>query len=255
MPKRYTPILAVTALLALVALFGFSVPSAEPDVPLRILMDNTGGTVVFDHSAHAAYGVHCTDCHHAGKTQATEIPCGACHPADFDEAYVARHRFQFQGKVACFACHHLEFDEPIFDHDMHTDIASDCTDCHHGVAIEQEPASCGTCHEQAGPTDPAGKDIPNLRDAVHPRCTPCHQDLFDQGLAGCASCHSHKDELRRDLDSPLRCHRCHDTPQSELVPTRKQAFHGQCVGCHERRRKGPYRNQPEVKDCGRCHLP
>lgn len=255
MPKRYRPILAVTAALVLVALFGYAVPRAEPDMPVRILMDNSGGAVVFDHRAHAAYGVQCTDCHHAGKTQATEIPCTACHPADFDEQYVARHRYQFEGKVACFACHHLEFDEPIFDHDLHEDVTSDCTECHHGVAIEQEPTSCDACHEEVGPSDPAGEDIPNLRDAVHVRCRPCHEDLFDQGLAGCASCHSHKDEARHNLDAPLRCHRCHDAPQSQLVPTRKEAFHGQCMGCHEKRRKGPWRNQPDVKDCKRCHLP
>jgi formate-dependent nitrite reductase cytochrome c552 subunit len=57
------------------------------------------------------------------------------------------------------------------------------------------------------------------------------------------------------MRNPADCSDCHDKPNEKLVPTEKEAFHGQCMGCHEKQGKGPWRADEEVRECGQCHLP
>jgi hypothetical protein len=101
-----------------------------------------------------------------------------------------------------------------FDHDMHLDIASDCTVCHHHAAgvpttnelcarchgpedvLESE--ACESCH-LADPfsaetittkeTDPLTYHIdkPGLKAAYHLNCLNCHDEMG--GPVGCEDCH------------------------------------------------------------------
>ena len=64
--------------------------------------------------------------------------------------------------------------------------------------------------------------------------------------------------LCRQLDKPLcivtpgeaDCTVCHgDVKASELIPDRMAALHGNCMKCHEKHGKGPFRKD----QCNQCH--
>lgn len=251
MNRRYLPVAGITFVLALVALAGYLAPEAHPEIPLRVRMDNSAGPVVFDHEAHdVGYDIECVACHHATKVSTTEVPCETCHPADFDQAFIENHVDWFEGKAACEACHHLEWGRPIFDHTLHEEMLGDCQSCHHGPEIEPQPMSCRNCHEEEGDAR-----MPSLKNAVHDKCRDCHADMFEEELSGCSNCHSRKNLRGEHFDDPTTCRACHDKPNKDLIPTRKDAFHQQCLGCHEKRGKGPWRMEGDDKQCGACHLP
>ena len=70
-------------LLAVVAAAGYLVPAGEEEQPVRVLLPNKGGKVVFEHRAHAeAYGIECDTCHHTGDY---DTPCAECHNAEAAE--------------------------------------------------------------------------------------------------------------------------------------------------------------------------
>lgn len=250
MNNRRLPVILVAFLFFAVALAGYLLPSAHSEIPYKVLLKNQGGDVVFNHRAHELAKIQCVQCHHASKVSTTEVPCGRCHPGTFDARFIAEHIHWFEGKAACATCHHLEWDKPIFDHPLHEEVTGSCQDCHHDENIEPDPTSCRDCHELRG--DDA---MPGLRDAVHTRCRSCHMELFEKELAGCSNCHSRKHLRDHDMDNPTKCVECHDKPNAELVPPRKKAFHDQCMNCHKKRNKGPYKDTEQVKDCGQCHLP
>ncbi len=250
MKKRSVPVVAIAAILLVVALAGYLTPPAQSEIPYKILFQNQGGDVVFDHRAHELFKVKCVQCHHASKVSTTEVPCGRCHPGKFDQEFVRQHIHWFEGKAACATCHHLEWGKPLFDHPLHEEVTGSCQDCHHGEDIEPAPTRCRKCHEMT----PQGA-MPNLRDAVHTRCRSCHDDLFEEELSGCSNCHSRKNMHDVDMENPVKCRECHDKPHAELIPPRKKAFHDQCMGCHQKVGKGPFRDTEDVKDCGQCHLP
>ncbi len=260
MDKRLRPMAAVVAVLLATALTGYLIPEAVPETPRRVLFRNSGGPIVFDHGAHERAEIPCEKCHHASKVSTTEVPCGVCHPAEYDQHFIKNHIHWFEGRAACATCHHLEWGRPIFDHALHEEVAGDCAACHHAdKTIEPREQSCRNCHERpATPLvrrPPEGPGRPTLRDAVHARCRTCHEDMYEQELLGCSNCHSRKNMPDVDWSNPTACKECHDKPTEILVPTRKNAFHQQCMGCHEKMKKGPYRDEKDVKDCGRCHLP
>jgi len=64
------------------------------------------------------------------------------------------------------------------------------------------------------------------------------------GLA-CADCHHNLEEGETEPPSCLECHE----PQTEdaEVPKRSDAFHTQCINCHQEIEAGP-------KECGFCHV-
>lgn len=250
MKKHHPPVIVVTVLLFVVALAGYLTPPAHSEIPYKILLKNRGGNVVFNHHGHDTAGVQCVQCHHASKVSTTEVPCGRCHPAKFDQKFVHEHIHWFEGKAACATCHHLEWDKPVFDHPLHEEVTASCQDCHHDESIEPRPTKCRYCHKEQGENG-----MPILRDAVHTRCRTCHEELYEEELSGCSNCHSRKNMRDVNMDNPTKCRECHDKPHAELIPPRKQAFHDQCMGCHQKNGKGPYRDTEEVKDCGQCHLP
>ncbi|MGE4292814.1 MAG: cytochrome c3 family protein [Desulfovibrio sp.] len=257
MQKRYLPITVVVCLLAAAALAGYLTPVKAQKLPVRILFQNNGGRVIFSHLRHHKnYQIACADCHHEANSDhgqpqpanpSEPLPCGSCHPASFDKDYVAEHVNSFPDKSYCVKCHHAEFGVLAFDHEAHKEYASeDCQTCHHGPDIEAEPGHCNQCHNLAG-----SDSMPSLRDAAHKRCETCHDDLFDKGIKGCAPCHKMKD-MKGYKGSYTPCQQCHRTPSPdrELVLTRTNAFHDQCMNCHKGLKKGPYGEN----ECGKCHI-
>lgn len=255
MPKRYFPIAVLTAILAAVAIFGYlTPPESEAEIPKRILLDNSGGKVVFNHVAHARdYKVDCKECHHEVQDDPSQsLPCGDCHGVDVVDTWVEEHITAFTQDHQCATCHHVEFERNTdWGHDMHVenDLAA-CTDCHHDESTEPEPTDCGECHDMEG-----SEDMPGLRDAAHERCKTCHEDLFEEGLAGCESCHVSINQmdalkagaLQEDFSTCTSCHQEKST--NELLMNRMNAFHAQCMGCHQKEGKGPF----EKDQCNQCH--
>ena len=85
----------------------------------------------------------------------------------------------------------------------------------------------------------------------------CHEGLFANKEKGCATCHTLK-PLRDTIPqkgavklNPMftNCAVCHDKPAQKLVPGAMDAYHKQCMGCHEKLGKGPYGK----KACTQCH--
>lgn len=251
--------------MALIALVGYIMPSAPDAMPTRILFDNAGGKVVFDHKIHAEkYKIECQTCHHESTEPREKVQsCGTCHGVAFDKSFKENHVAQIADFPSCVTCHHVEFSSKDWGHGTHVeDYGLDCIDCHHqNTAIEPEPQNCATCHEQSKkPTllPNSDKFMPSLKSAVHEKCISCHQDMFDAKLKGCESCHT-KVEMRSVLEkessvvfSPLytSCQSCHiDQATDDLIIGRMAAFHGSCMTCHEKLGKGPYKKD----QCNQCH--
>ncbi len=268
--KRYISIIAASSIAIVFAIVGFFMPAEEVQkVPVRLLLDNPGGAVVFDHKVHVEkYDLSCEVCHHElAPTPASNIAdvevldCGACHGVNFDEKFIAEHQDlengPFSNTMQCATCHHIEFTKTDWGHDMHSeDMMLDCTSCHHeDTDIEPEPQNCANCHFTG--YLPADDPMPSLKNAVHTRCMDCHQDYYDEGLNGCASCHYDEPtqniiEKNPDFEfnaDQMTCMACHeDLPANELIPGRMDAFHNSCTSCHVEVKKGP-----TVDDCAQCH--
>ncbi len=251
MQKRYLPITVTVVIMAVVALAGYLKPAATEEMPRRVLFDNTGGKVIFSHLAHDKnYGIECATCHHESKDPGKNpLQCGLCHPPEFTQEYLDEHPQYFSDPQHCARCHHTEFTGMTWKHDEHVENynAGSCTDCHHDASIEPTPQSCGDCHQATG-----DEAMPGLADAAHKRCADCHQSTFDENLAGCKFCHSSVEFGESEtLPATGTCSPCHAEALEQLIPTRMNAFHDSCMGCHEGIQSGPYKQDA----CNQCHLP
>lgn len=147
----------IVALLFVVAVIGYAIPAEQQKVPARAVLDNTGGRVLFSHRKHAEeYASDCTDCHHDGIEGERYLPCGACHPKEFDEDFRRNHQKAFPDKKACLRCHDAVPTGPL-PADERPDTASIPT---RGDAFHQ---SCMGCHKENG--GPQGEDA----------CYQCHE--------------------------------------------------------------------------------
>ncbi|WP_231856603.1 cytochrome c3 family protein [Pseudodesulfovibrio piezophilus] len=219
-------------------------------MPVRILFENNGGKVIFSHLIHHRdYKIDCATCHHDKKQKPlsqddTALHCGSCHPNEFNEEFIASHMDSFPDETYCVRCHHTEFAEVIFNHEEHKEYADDCSDCHHGKEIEPTPQRCSHCHKSH---DING--LISMRQAGHQSCANCHEDMFETGLSSCKSCHVQVDMTKYEGDY-TSCNSCHEAEARELVLPRMNAFHDQCLSCHEKEGAGPY--GPD--DCNKCHI-
>lgn len=257
--SRAAPVLALAAVLAAAALFGYRQPTGAEPGGSRVLLENKGGAVLFGHQQHqAAYGVDCRECHHTGLGAEDSPPaCGSCHPKEFDATWNKNHpnvlAAAFSDPALCGSCHHTAYESLHFDHDRHVAEygGDDCRQCHHGPDIWPEPEACGKCH---GPTDVG--NVPSLAKANHKVCGRCHDQLKASsrtklGLAGadqCGYCHVRAQNPALLDHGLVACSTCHEQETAALVPTRTDAFHGQCMGCHESS------GGPAGQECARCHI-
>ncbi len=250
LPKRYVPITVVLVFLGVVAVCGYVIPEKQQTMPVRIHFGNSGGSVIFSHLVHHRdYKIACAVCHHDRAMTGPDnaVACGSCHPVNVDDAYIRDHQKNFKDKNSCVQCHHLEFETFSFDHRSHEEYVEGCSDCHHTRDIEPEPQACSNCHGDQQGTPPS------LRDAGHERCMACHEDLFAEGTGGCVSCHEEKKPMVPG-EKVSACSRCHyekaGKGSRELLLTRTDAFHDQCMGCHKKEQKGPYGDDA----CSQCHV-
>jgi hypothetical protein len=110
----------LAAILLLVAVISYAAyPAKAPEEPIRLVLKNIGGNVLFDHKKHASdegYGIGCKDCHHDMEDENSKvIACGECHTPSGEDALRrpdAMHK-QCQGchedfglgPVDCSGCH------------------------------------------------------------------------------------------------------------------------------------------------------
>ena len=126
----------------------------------------------------------------------------------------------------------------LFDHQTHSDAyGKECIDCHHDGA--DSPGSCGECHQVDGEYIPAFGEKGIFDHDVH---------SMDMGLA-CNDCHHNYYE--EDGGEPQLCSDCHEPDvEDDFMLGRTQAFHKQCIGCHE-----DSGVTPGADDCASCHAP
>jgi len=130
----------------------------------------------------------------------------------------------------------------LFDHQTHGDTYGlTCEDCHHTYKKGETdvPVSCEACHRVDSEYVPALGDSGNFDHEGH---------SDDYGLS-CNDCHHNYYE--EDGGEPQLCSDCHEPGvDDEYMPGRVQAFHKQCIGCHEDNGVTPGQS-----DCESCHAP
>ncbi|QJB57972.1 cytochrome c3 family protein [Pseudodesulfovibrio sp. zrk46] len=247
MQRRYLPIFILTGILFATALIGYLVPAHSDGPPVRTLLENKGGKVLFTHKAHIELEENnCAYCHHTSGNDQQPPRCADCHAKKFDEAFVERHQEEIDDKY-CKTCHHPGAIIDKFSHQDHAEdyVEDDCEACHHDPSVEPAPQACSNCHEQEG-----SEKVPtNLREANHARCADCHDDMYKDGLKGCTNCHT-RQMAKDENPNPQACSDCHTQPLDQLVPNTTAAFHGQCMGCHEEQGSGPFGDDA----CYQCHM-
>ena len=207
--KNEIKLVSVLAIVCLVVgVFCYTSLSAKsPESPVRLMFENLGGNVLFDHQTHSnAYGLECEKCHHAGEgTGAETAACSSCHTAD-------------PKIVTAFG------ENASFDHEAHAyDLGLACNDCHHNYSEEDggSPQPCSDCHEPGVEDD----FMLGRAQAFHKQCIGCHENFgVMPGQNDCGVCHSPR--------------------------KRTDAFHEQCIGCHEDFGAGPAGGD---SDCKKCH--
>ena len=122
--KEKTVAYVVAGILLLVAAVCYAAyPAKAPEQPIRLMLKNIAGNVLFDHKEHTSdkgYGLKCTECHHdMDKEGQKPSPCGECHKAQegegegplrsdaFHKQCKGCHEDGGQGPVNCSACHVL----------------------------------------------------------------------------------------------------------------------------------------------------
>ncbi|WP_272700735.1 cytochrome c3 family protein [Desulfovibrio sp. Fe33] len=156
MQNRYFTISVVVALLFAGAVAGYAIPAGKTGATSRLILDNTGGRVIFTHEVHAGeYGLDCGDCHHDGVEGQGYRPCGACHPAEFDEGFRVGHAKAFPGREACPRCHGDQPDGQPFPGRV-PDMSSlpargeafhaQCRGCHEANGGPFDEDTCYQCH-------------------------------------------------------------------------------------------------------------
>ena len=83
-------------------------------------------------------------------------------------------------------------------------------------------------------------------------CFDCHHHPPDDDMAlvACGKCHATDPQEGVVPEYCLECHDASDVEDAEY-PKRSDAFHKQCIQCHEQYGKGP---QSGSNNCSKCHV-
>lgn len=155
--NKYIPIAAIVAVLLVSAVALLLWPEERRADPVRVVMDNAGGRVIFTHLTHVEdYGYDCTDCHHDDIGQASPVACGNCHPPEFGDGFRTGHASRFESDEACLRCH------------------------------DEKPVGPLKAEDR-----PSTEDIPLRADAFHRQCMQCHEENGGPyGDDACNECHA-----------------------------------------------------------------
>lgn len=100
----------------------FVYPDKTPEQPVRMVLRNIGGNVLFNHEKHTSeegYGIKCKECHHDMEDDESKATaCGECHKPAGEEALRRQDAFHQNckgcheegglGPVECNRCHLLK---------------------------------------------------------------------------------------------------------------------------------------------------
>ena len=84
-------------------------------------------------------------------------------------------------------------------------------------------------------------------------------EIHTEALAGdgCGICHHVQDDQSGKLvyveGEELSCSECHVRQKNKDTPALREAYHGNCTGCHRRLIKSSYPNSGPTT-CGGCHV-
>ncbi|UCD84310.1 MAG: cytochrome c3 family protein [Deltaproteobacteria bacterium] len=95
-----------------------------------------------------------------------------------------------------------------------------------------------------------GKDVIVLKSAKAGDVTLSHKKHTEEYKIKCTDCH-HK---TKEEETPKACSSCHDPKEKkDEAMILKDAFHGQCKGCHTKVNKEQGKKAPDKK-CKECHV-
>jgi hypothetical protein len=245
-------ILVAGGLLLVLGLVGHTLPTEQPELPLRIFYDNAGGAVLFPHDGHQDMGQGCSQCHHDMLTESVAATCVSCHHLESfeiveweDEDLLEVHTDLAENDddpASCLGCHtHSELIVPVA-----AASRTGCSECHD---LEDTPSiqsghNCSACHAVA-------EERPALA------CRTCHGTGEGED-ATCESCHpgegydsdtlEHEDLTSLDEHSCTGCH---------VASRASDAIHGSCSRCHEDVEHGTFfaRSKESAETvCNTCHM-
>ena len=202
----------------------------------------------------------------AAATQASAVPCGACH-ADVE---TGRHpHFQAgadaeEGAGACVSCH--------VDAEGHPGAGDIMTFAAEGAA--ERSAVCASCHQEQhagtglaehGRADVACSDCHRVHGAPTAQPAPAGFESVDRASATCVGCHEDVfvqfafNERHRLAEGAVACTSCHDPHQLDGGRDAGLGAFGQgsCADCHADA-AGPFvfeHAASRVEGCVACHEP
>lgn len=220
--------------------------------------------------------LNCLKCH-AGKAEAMEKACLACH------APIARLESAGRGLHAtvkgekCATCHpeHAGRDFSLIHWDGGAPEKFDHARAGFLLEGKHAAAACRDCHKPALQKAALIADVPSAHRAdswlgLERECRSCHQDVHQGALAAnCATCHTTAgwkpaagfDHARSDFSltgkhGKVACAACHKATQAvtltaggtKSLPVFKPVGHAECAACH----KDPHQGQLGPK-CSTCH--
>jgi hypothetical protein len=233
---------------------------------------DTTAAVAFDHAAHEGAAHLCSDCHHRSLER-----CERCHTAEGSTegkgVTLLQAYHQARSPHSCVGCHASRA------------ASKECAGCHSSAPRSPPASSCARCHAgPAGggealdlpppplvppvlePLPASGESFPDqvtidTLAAEYGQASLPHRTIvarLDQvvragslaawfhGRQGtlCAGCHHHTPVGSR----PPACPTCHarEPSSSGDRPRLEEAYHRQCLGCHQRMQTGPL-------GCTDCH--
>lgn len=201
---------------------------------------------LFDHKAHVDHAGKCEDCHHESSRVEKTPACRKCHntPEKLKAAYHDQ----------CMTCH-----RPVTKHTAQKieslrkelDAARAANDDAKVAKLKAEleaestrkgsPLNCSDCHRPKHAPGTVKLDSIVKKAGRVPFNHADHADAVDL----CTDCH-HADTGYSKLQACRKCHGETADSGSAKGLSLEDAYHGQCIACHEKEGSGPTK-------CAECH--
>ncbi len=206
------------------------------------------GGVRFKHRLHVEVTDACNECHHHEKGYEKTPPCRECHNtrSELKQAYHEQ----------CLGCHRTtSAKRQARVEDLLAGVekaraegrTEEVETLRKRVEQERErgasPLSCKDCHLPK--KAPKSMDLGHVAKLFGP--VPFDHAGHVQAAAFCTDCH-HTNKNYEVFQPCRSCHGDDDHPGKNGAVIARAAYHGQCIGCHQKDNQGPV-------GCTSCHKP